>query len=470
MKPQMSLNVNDIHSQLNPVTVAKVEHPRSSDDVVAIVRRAMDNGEKLCVAGGRHSMGGQQFAKDAILVDTSGMNRVLSIDEEHGIVEIEAGIQWPELMQRLQSLQKGKPKQWGIVQKQTGADRLSIGGAVSSNVHGRGFHFRPIVQDIESIALVDSEAHIRVCDRKNNPELFSLAVGGYGLFGVICSVKLRLMKRYKVRRVVELTTLRRVADYGFAERIRSGFSYGDFQFSIDENAEGFMRDGVFSCYEPVEDSAPISEESHIGLSYEDWSKLTYLAHTDKEKAFHLYAQFYMSTSGQIYWSDHHQLSTYTDGYHGLLDKQIGATIPATEMITELYVPRDNLYPFMEEVREDFLTHNVNLIYGTVRLIEQEDETFLNWARRPYACIIFNLHVEHSDKGLAHSAETFRRLIDMSLRKDGSYFLTYHRFARKDQIEECYPQFPRFLELKKHYDPQEMFQSEWYRHYLAMFGK
>src|SRR5688500_19327824 len=40
---------------------------------------------------------------------------------------------------------------------------------------------------------------------------------------------------------------------------------------------------------------------------------------------------------------------------------------------------------------------VDIIYGTVRLIEQDRESFLPWARRPYACVIFNVHVEHTTR-------------------------------------------------------------------------
>jgi hypothetical protein len=46
--------------------------------------------------------------------------------------------------------------------------------------------------------------------------------------------------------------------------------------------------------------------------------------------------------------------------------------------------------------------------------------------------------------------------------------TYHRWARKDQVERCYPQMREFLALKRLYDPGEVFQSNWYRHYRDMF--
>ena len=38
-----------------------------------------------------------------------------------------------------------------------------------------------------------------------------------------------------------------------------------------------------------------------------------------------------------------------------------------------------------------------------------------------------------------------------------------------RVEKCYPQFPQFLALKLKYDPQETFQSDWYRHYRKMFN-
>jgi hypothetical protein len=107
---------------------------------------------------------------------------------------------------------------------------------------------------------------------------------------------------------------------------------------------------------------------------------------------------------------------------------------------------------------------VNLIYGTIRLIEQDDESFLAWARQPYACVIFNLHTPHTPGEPAHSAAAFRRLIEMAIRRQGSYFLTYHKFAGRRQLDACYPQFGEFLRLKKHYGRQERFQSDWCRHY------
>ena len=128
-----------------------------------------------------------------------------------------------------------------------------------------------------------------------------------------------------------------------------------------------------------------------------------LAHNNKATAFDQYSKYYLSTSGQIYWSDTHQMSTYLDDYHARLDKQFGVKDRATEMITEIYVPRPALPSFMAEVAGAFRKNGVPIVYGTVRLIDQDDESFLAWAKQPYACIIFNLHVVHTPDGIERAA-------------------------------------------------------------------
>src|SRR5437867_3947606 len=174
--------VNDVHSRLNETRVQRVETPDSIEAIRAIVRQARAEKRAISIAGGRHAMGAQQFGTDTILVDMGSMDKVLGFDAETGILAVQAGIRWPELLEYLARSQAGKPRTWGIRQKQTGADRLSIGGARSANAHGRGLRFKPIVGDVESFTLVDAEAKVLTCSRKENPALFRLAIGGYGLF------------------------------------------------------------------------------------------------------------------------------------------------------------------------------------------------------------------------------------------------------------------------------------------------
>lgn len=465
-EPQPLL-VNDIHSQLNSTRVLKIVQASSVEDVQNIVRTARKDRQMISVAGGRHAMGGQQFGTDTVLIDCRKLNRVLNFDRKRGIIDVEAGIEWPGLIDGYLNLQTEDRPPWGIAQKQTGADRLTIAGTVAANAHGRGLQMKPFISNVESFVLVDATGTARVCSRTENPEFFRLVHGGYGLFGIVTSVQLRLVPRKKVERVVEIRTVDELT-VAFERRIADGFSYGDFQFSIERESEDFLHKGVFSCYRPVPAETPIPSTEKL-LTDENWRQLLFLAHTNKKQAFERYAAYYLSTNGQVYWSDTHQLSIYPDNYHREIDQLLHAPYPATEMITEINVPRPMLKGFLDEVREDFRKNTVDLIYGTVRLTERDDESFLPWAKQAYACTIFNLHAVHSSEGLQRTADAFRRLIDMAARRGGTYYLTYHRYARRKQVEACYPQFAEFLQLKRKYDPEERFQSDWYRHYRTMFA-
>lgn len=458
--------LNDVQTRLHPTRVASVLRPAGTAAVQDAVRQAARDGLAVSVAGGRHAQGGQQFAEDGLHLDMSGMSRILGLDAKKGIVHVQAGIQWPELIDGLAAMQTHDKIPWGIVQKQTGADKMSIGGALAANIHGRGLAFGPIVQDVEAFTLVDANGEAKTCSRTKNPEIFRLAIGGYGLFGVITEVWLRLRHRTVLERVVEVTTTESLMA-SMESRLRQGFLYGDFQYATDPASHDFLQRGVFSCYRPVVGRTPAPGQKH--LSQADWDRLAGLAHTDRGLAFQRYAAYYLSTGGQVYDSDQHQLSTYVENYHQRLDAAM-ASSPACEVISELYAPRDRFTEFLADARAYFRRLGEAPIYGTIRLIERDEESFLAWAREPWVCTIVNLHVEHTAVGVRRAQEVFRGLFEIALRHGGSFYLTYHEWATREQVERAYPRFREFLAAKRRLDPAGRFQSEWYRHMVALFNE
>ncbi|MEA2761762.1 MAG: hypothetical protein QOD47_1046 [Gemmatimonadaceae bacterium] len=462
-----SIVVNDVHSNLNRTRVDGIVCPESIEAVQAIVGSARRDGTALSVAGGRHAMGGQQFATRSTLIDMNGLTRVIEFDRIRGEIEVEAGIQWPELYKFLLVSQAKENKPWAFVQKQTGADKLSIGGALASNVHGRGLSLPPFIGDVIAFTIVGPDGVVRRCSRTENPEVFLSAIGGYGMLGAIVYVRLRLTPRHKVQRIVEVVDVDDLPAM-FDGRIAAGYQYGDFQFATELDSDALLQKGVFSCYRPVDDATPMPS-SRAHLTPDNWRELILLAHVDRARAFEAYSQYYLTTSGQCYWSDEHQMSTYIPDYHDALGVRLGEYAHGTEMISEIYVPRNALVGFLADVRSDFLEHRTHLIYGTIRLIERDTETLLRWAKEPYACVIFNIHVMPDPVGIDRAKQEFRRLIDRGLQHGGSYYLTYHRWAERRQVLAAYPEFPEFLRLKRRLDPSEVFQSDWYRHYKTMFA-
>jgi FAD/FMN-containing dehydrogenase len=340
------------------------------------------------------------------------MRRIVGLDAEQGVVEAEAGIQWPELIERVIDMQSGQPSAWGIIQKQTGADRLTLGGALGANIHGRGLALKPIIGDVESFTLMHSGGSLSTCSRTQNRELFSLAIGGYGLFGVVIRVRLRLRRRTKLERIVRIVDIDDLMP-AFAERIAEGYLYGDWQFSTDAGSDTYLRKGVFSCYRPLPAEAPMPANQKE-LDEAQWRELYRHSHADTRRAYDAYTSYYLSTSGQRYWSDLSQLGVYIDDYHAELDRRLDSRHKGSEMITELYVPRPALAAFLAAVRTDFTQHGVGLIYGTIRLIERDEESVLAWAREPWVCTVMNLHVDHTPDRIAKTADDFRRLIDRAI--------------------------------------------------------
>ena len=314
--------VNDVQSRVNRTEVHSIVMPGSEVEIHQALEQAMLLDVPVSIAGGRHSMGGQQFGSGTMLLDMKQYNAVIEFDRINGLIEVESGIMWPQLIQYLHENQDGEGTTWAVRQKQTGIDKVSIGGSLSSNIHGRGLKFPPFISDIESFKIINHAGETFACSRTENAELFSLAIGGYGLFGVVTHVTLRLVPRQVVKRMVEVIAVRNLLPRIDAA-MEEGFIYGDCQYSIDLEGDEEFHPGVFSCYKPVADDTPVSEERKQ-MAGSDWAALYRLARTDKGKAFRQYEQFYLGTSGQVYWSDAHQLS------NGLRRLQRGGGIKARD--------------------------------------------------------------------------------------------------------------------------------------------
>ncbi len=405
-------------------------------------------------------MGGQQFAADSLHIDMSALDLVLDADPAHGLLHMEAGADWPKIIAASHNMAHGPGGSWSIRQKQTGVDAVSLGGSISANAHGRGLLMQPMGADIEDLTLVNALGESLVCSRNQNAELFSLVIGGYGLFGIIYSATLRLTPRQRVKRVVDIIDLDDAMNAVF-RRACEGCLYGDFQFVIDTQDEGFLRRGVFAWHKPVT-TAETTSAATADLAPDTWLKLLKLAHDDRQQAFRLYSQHYLSTDGNHYWSDTIQLSTYIPSYADFLKTTRAAdaapAVKETLVIGEHYVPRDQLLTFMQQARGVFRRFRTEVIYGTIRAIMRDTDSFLPWAKADFACVIFNLRTPHTDSGLRQTADTFRALIDASNGLGGSFFLTYHHYASAAQVEACYPRFREWLSLKKRYDPHELFSS------------
>lgn len=444
----MTALANDVHSRLNPTPVGDVVRPRSLDELGALVAGASGR-RPVALSGGRHSSGGQQFVRGGRLVDTSGLDRILSLDDERGHLEVEAGIRWPALLDAL------RDSRWTIRQKQAGANDLSLGGTISANAHGRGLALAPIVGDVERLTVVCPDGAVRTCSRERDAGLFGLVCGGYGLFGAVYAVVLRLAPRRRFRhgaRTVRADEL--IAAFG--EERDAGALYGEARLEIDPGSPGFLREGVLSWHAPEGEDDGDADSMPPAAS--DADGFLRLAHADKARWFELTAERELAAAGQVVAADVPFLAPYVPGYHWP---------GSSEVLTELHVPRDAVDGFLQAAAGDLRAREADVIGATVRLVEPEEETALAWARKAWACLAIDLHVDHDAVAVGRAADTCRALIDAALSAGGSYHLAYHRWARRDQVEAAHPRIHDVLAAKRAHDPSGVLQSDWYRHLLRL---
>ncbi len=448
---------NDVHSALNPTRHARVFLPESAEAVAELLGNAQRAGKGVACAGAQHAMGGQQFLEQGWLLDTRRLSGVLEFDPGAGLVQVAAGTRWPALQRFLAARRDSHGEGWAIAQKQTGADDFSLGGSLASNIHGRGLDRPPLVDDIESFTLVLPQGCALQVDRQREPELFALAVGGYGLFGVVTDITLRLQKRSLLQRDVHLLRRAELAD-AFAEARASGAGFGDFQFAIDPDSPDFLDLGVFACYRPCA-GQPAEAAAPQALQPADWRELLRLAHVDNSEAFRRYSRFYLDTHGQRYASDDQQFGVYLDGYHAALDAGLGHR--GSEVITELYVPPSNIADFLAALAELCRSRAIDVIYGTVRQILRDGESVLAWAREDWACVVLNIHVRHDGMGEARMARDLRQLYALALAFGGSFYLTYGLHAEASQLRAAYPRIDEFMAAKRRLDPGLVLSSNWF---------
>ena len=106
--------------------------------------------------------------------DEAGLDRVLCHDAGRGLLEVQSGTPWRALAEH------------GSAAFQGG----TVGASIAANAAGPDG--RPIVAHLRSFTLVTVDGELRRVSRDSSPDLFRLAVGGFGVFGPFYSLTLDL--------------------------------------------------------------------------------------------------------------------------------------------------------------------------------------------------------------------------------------------------------------------------------------
>lgn len=145
------------------------------------------NGTVLPYAFGK-SYGDVCLNENGILIDTKGLNKLISFDQETGIIRCEAGVTLAAI------LEFATPRGWFLAVT-PGTKFVSVGGCIANDVHGKNHHIDGTFgMHVTRFELVRSDGSRLVCSNDENPELFRATIGGLGLTGLITWAEFKLAK------------------------------------------------------------------------------------------------------------------------------------------------------------------------------------------------------------------------------------------------------------------------------------
>jgi FAD/FMN-containing dehydrogenase len=418
--------------------------------LAALLQRAQANHLKVSVAGTRHSMGGHTIYPGGILVDMLPFD-LMELDEAKRILHVQAGARWSEIIPYL--------NKFGLsIEVMQSNDDFSVGGSLSVNCHGWQFNQPPIASTVEAFRLMLADGTIVRCSRSANSELFSLVLGGYGLFGIILDVDLRVVpnERYRIERVTALT-----ADYAqiFLQKTAGARDVAMVYGRVNVNKSGFLTEGIINIFHRLPDTGRI---------------VTTLAGA---KNLTLKRAIFRGSAGSDYgkelrWTAEKHFDSVING--DFFDRNAILYQPATwfedrsrattDVLLECFVPPDKFAALIVELRTIIPRYQGDLLNITVRDLAPDRDSYLRYAREPMFSLVMFFSQSRDLRGEEKTAALTQEIIAAALRLGGRYYLPYRLHATPAQFNQACPQAAAFFALKRKYDPNELFQNEFYLKY------
>jgi len=178
-------NTIDDASCLNKTSVFAIVQPTQESHIKEVVDFAQAHDMHVSVAAVRHSMGGQAFFPNSIILDMTTYNKILSLDKKEKTVHVQAGTTWEIIQDHIDEFELS-------IKAMQSSNIFSVGGSMSVNAHGMDHKAGSVSQTIKSFRMMMADGTIKTISPTQEPKLFSLVLGGYGLFGIILDAAIEL--------------------------------------------------------------------------------------------------------------------------------------------------------------------------------------------------------------------------------------------------------------------------------------
>ena len=317
-------------------------------------------------------MGGQTIFPGGVEINMLPHKR-MEVDEQNNLLHVQAGALWSDVIPYLDAHRRSV----AIMQSN---DSFSVGGSLSVNCHGWQTNRPPIASSVESLHLMTADGKVLRWQPHGEVELFSLALGGYGLLGIILDADLHVVpnERYEVEQsVIPAEKLLNAWDEKVGQRPNVGMACARLSVVPDD----FLNEAILYVFT----QAPLAGGDLPALGEVSFKALTrtiFRGSVDSD-----YGK-------QLRWTAERDLQKYLRGKiwsrNQLLDESAellaNRTPRSTDILHEYFVPRNRYGDFLARLRVIVPKHHGNLLNATVRDVRQDNDTMLALRRPRHGCL------------------------------------------------------------------------------------
>jgi FAD/FMN-containing dehydrogenase len=381
-------------------------------------------------------------------------NKIISLDTKDKSIEVQPGVTCEQIQNYTNS--------YGYAVKVMQASNVfTVGGSLGSNIHGNDPNYGTIIETVKSFDLMRADGSIVNVSREENPELFNLVIGGYGLFGVIIDIDLELTDNVIYEMKSEVMDYKDFPDY-FRTHILNDENVGLFSAKISNAPSSFLKQVVATPYTKAKEKKDealleLQQENYVGLNKfifglsrrYDWGK---------DLSWSLEKKLIAKVGRVEYISRNNAMRPMIEFLQYYSPKN-------TDILQEYFVPMDKFVEFVDGLREIVKKDRVNLLCVTVRYVPQDIQSFLPYAKHDVFSLVLYINQGLDDRQVKKARTWTREMVNLALNDGGTYYLPYQLYPTKEELLRSYPEFSEFIKKKQTYDPDGLFLNRFYENYI-----
>ncbi len=404
----------------------------------------------ISIAGAKHSMGGHTMYPNGIVINMRPYKE-MQLDTINNVLTIGSGALWEDAINYLDNFHKS-------IKVMQAFSSFSIGGSISVNGHGWQKDAGPISSTVISFTLMNFKGEILNCSRTENQELFSLVLGGYGLFGIILDIKLKIIenenlqfKLYKFKSSEYLTKFKKIATDDTNVKMVFG--------RLNISSKHFLENATLNTFKSA--AIPISKKMGIpSHKLTEVKRLVFRNSVNSEYGKRLRWDL-ETTLGEFSGNKYFSRNEILNDSVSLIENKDTAS---TDILEEYFIPERHFNQYINELKKVLPNKYIDLLNITIRGVDKDSDSYMKYANENVFGFVFLFNQKKNAKQEVEMKKMTQQLAEAAIKMEGTYYLPYRLQIDNETFKKSYPQSAQFFKLKLKYDPYEIFKNKFYDYY------